>query len=460
MNDELQNLKKPGGAVVVMLCVTAVLATLAFGAVEHWSIGLIGVLTAVIVLMWLRISWRTGAFSFSQSPLLLPFLGIIVIGFIQLLPFGNSGVSPDMLGVPASDALSLDPYATRFFLIRAIILFVFFAAALTFINSRERLARVATVLIIFGAAMAFFAILQRLANVETIYGLRGSVNAQPFGSYINQHHFAALMEMLSGVTLGLLFGHAVKRDKKLLLGIAALVIGIAVIFTGSRGGLISYLGVVGFAALGSFLLGRVHSRHGTEPEAAEKVQHKLVLIGGGLALLLLVVGSASFLGGGEGLFRGIGAGQAEADITGGRSHYWSIALQIFLANPILGAGLDAFGVAFTRYDTWHGLYRVEQAHNDYLQILADSGLLGFACVAAFIYLFIKRSSAAISGAHSDMGRSIAIGAAAGCLGILIHSFFDFPLRTTANAFFFFLLVVMATNVVGKSGGRHRRSSER
>jgi O-antigen ligase len=62
-------------------------------------------------------------------------------------------------------------------------------------------------------------------------------------------------------------------------------------------------------------------------------------------------------------------------VTSGRSHFWGVAWQVFLANPIIGAGLDAFGVAYPKYDNWNGQFRVEQAHNDYLQILADAGIL-------------------------------------------------------------------------------------
>lgn len=459
MSDELHNLKKPGRAVVVLLCAIPVLATLAFGAVEYWAIGLLGVLTAVLALAWLETSRRSGAFGFSRSSLQLPFLGIILIGLVQLLPIGSSDLGPEMLDVPVRNSLSFDPHATTFFLIRSIILFIFFAAALTFINSRKRLTRIAIFLVVFGAVMAFFAIMQRLASADAIYGVRHTPHAIPFGTYFNQHHFAALLEMLSGVTLGLLFGHGLNRDKKLLLGFAAVIMGMAVIFTGSRGGLISYLGVAVFAALGSYLNGRVHShRHADEVQESGRAQSNLFLVGGCAALVLIVLGSAFFLGGGEGLFRGIGAGQDEVDVTSGRGHFWTVALKIFLANPIIGAGLDAFGVAFTRFDTWHGLLRVEQAHNDYLQILADAGILGFACVAAFIFILFRKSSAVISGAPDDMSRSIAIGAIAGCIGILIHSFFDFPLRTNSNAFFFFLLVAVATTHVEAKIHRRRRHS--
>ena len=95
----------------------------------------------------------------------------------------------------------------------------------------------------------------------------------------------------------------------------------------------------------------------------------------------------------------------------------------------------------------NGLLRVEQAHNDYLQALADGGLLAFAAVIAFIYFLFRKGLKTIAETSDRLDRGIAIGALAGRAGILTHSFFDFPLRTPANAFFFLILVSLAVNTV-------------
>ena len=134
----------------------------------------------------------------------------------------------------------------------------------------------------------------------------------------------------------------------------------------------------------------------------------------------------------------------QADVTNGRFHFWGIAVQIFLDHPILGAGLDAFGVAFPKYDTWTGIFRVEQAHNDYLQTLADSGVAGIICVGTFIGLLFRNGLQTIKFAENSLRKAFSIGALGGCFAILIHSFVDFPLRTPSNAFFFLLLAAIAT----------------
>jgi O-antigen ligase len=139
---------------------------------------------------------------------------------------------------------------------------------------------------------------------------------------------------------------------------------------------------------------------------------------------------------------GIGQGLTE-DFSTGRFHIWQITWQIIRDYPILGAGLDAFGVAYTKYDTSNGNMAVFRAHNDFLQILADAGILGFACVVGFIFLLFKKGLPIISKSKDKFRKSVAIGSLGGCLGILMHSFFDFPLRTPSNMLFFLILATLA-----------------
>ena len=430
------------GAIFFLLCVILIFSTLAYGAVETWAFGFIAVLTGLIAVFWLLDAWFNREFRFDTNLLQLPILGLILIGVIQLLPL-RSPETGDAISVPPVLSLSINPYATRIAVMQLIIFLVFFAAAYTYINSAQRLRKIVTVVIVFGAIMAFFGILQRLASPEGIYGWRLTPQAIPFASFVNQHHFAAFMEMCIGLTLALLVGKATEKDKRLLLIIAIVLMGIAILLTGSRGGVLSLLGVLGFVLLTNFLRKTDAGEELSREERRARFKRNIAMVGGGFGLLIVLFGAVLLLGGDAPLSRGIGL-TTQADVSSGRLHFWSVGLQIFAAHPIIGAGLDAFGTAFPLYDTWNGNFRVEQAHNDYLQILADAGILGFLCVAAFIFLLFKQGFQKISAEHSHFRRSVSVGAMAGCFGILIHSFFDFPLRTSSNAFFFLLFAVFAT----------------
>ncbi len=432
-----------------LICFVPVFSTVMFGAVDNATWIFIFIFWALIVLLWLADAWQAGGFLVNSSSLQIPLIGFLLIGLVQLLPLGGS---VDALpGVAVTQTLSLDPYSTRFFVIRLTVYIVFFAACLAFINNEKRLKKVVLLVIVFGSFMAFFGVLQRLANPDGIYGLRETRQSIPFGPFVNQHHFASFMQMTGGVALGLLFGAA--KDKKILLAIAVVIMGVATVLTSSRGGLLGFAAVLAFVTGLNFLSGR-WSAKGRRTESPG-LQQKIAIGATIGALVVIIFGVVLFLGGDESLLRGIGAAKPDGDLSSGRFGFWRVAIHIFAEHPIIGAGFEAFGVAFTKYDLSSGQFRVEQAHNEYLQTLADAGIAGFLCLAAFIYLLFKKGLATI--VNSDgLRRDAAVGALAGCFGILIHSFFDFPLRTWSNSFIFLLLASIATVAVKTKSEPTRR----
>ena len=448
-------------AAFVMLLAVPMLATVFYGAVDPAAQGLLAVSAILILILWTLDSLKHGNVEVSLELLQAPLAAMILLGFVQLLPLGNSGAPPGGLAVAPSSALSHDPFATRMFIVRLVALLIFFAAALVFIRGSKRVRSVAVALVVFGALMAFVGTLQWLAKPEAIYGLRPTPQAIPFGSFVNQHHFAAFMEMTIGLGLGIALGSGLKRSMLPLLITALVLMMIAVVLTGSRGGILS-LGAVVITAFAAtyFAGGRARSKAGADP-SRRGVLYGLIGISAGAALLLVLVLA---LGGADNLLRGDGFGTASEHTTRGPLPILTGAIEIFKANPLVGAGLDAFGNAFPLYDTRNGSFRVEQAHNDYLQMLADGGMIGFGIVLAFVVLLAGACIRSIRSAAEGFERSIAIGAAAGIVGILAHSFFDFPLRTTSNAYIFFLLiaVMIAAGAVPSTNADagHRRTSGR
>jgi O-antigen ligase len=105
---------------------------------------------------------------------------------------------------------------------------------------------------------------------------------------------------------------------------------------------------------------------------------------------------------------------------------------------------------------------LEQAHNDYLQTLADGGLLGGILGIAFLIILFGKGFARRE-TDDKFRRGVATGALAGCFAVLIHSFFDFTLHTTSNALLFLILAALATldsrvDEGGHRGPRRRRHS--
>jgi O-antigen ligase len=429
-------------AIFVIVCLIPIFTTVLFGGVDNTTWAIVAVVSVVMIVLWIAESWNAGGILLTAEPLQIPLIGLFFIGIVHLLPFGGSSEASALLAIPASGAISLDPYSTRFFLSKLLIYVLFFGSCLTFINSEARVKKAAFIVVTFGAVMAFFGIMQRLANPDGIYGMRETPQAIPFGPFVNQHHFATFMQMTAGITLGFIFGRYLKRDRKVILLIAFVLMCVAAILTSSRGGLLGMISVAAFVSIVSLISGQWSRSESLSTKVKAGLGRNVGLAAASLGIGLIILGVVIFIGGGESLLRGIGAAKADSDFSSGRSHYWPIAIKIFLEHPIIGAGFESFGAAFTRFDTWGGMLRVEQAHNDYLQILAEGGIAGIICVGAFIFLLFRRSLKAISDSHGP-SRDAAIGALAGCFGVLIHSFFDFPLRTPSNAFFFLVLCSIA-----------------
>src|SRR6185295_5473018 len=140
--------------------------------------------------------------------------------------------------------------------------------------------------------------------------------------------------------------------------------------------------------------------------------------------------------------------------------FWSVTLQIIKAHPLIGTGLGAFGVVYTKFDTRNGLFRLEQAHNDYLQVLSDGGIIGAALALMFVGLLFYRAFVRAR-SRDDFRRGVALAALGGCFAVLVHSFFDFTLHTTSNALLFLVLAALATmngRVEDAPRRRRRRSS--
>lgn len=440
--------------IFALLFVIPIFAVLLYGSTDVSALIPLAILTTILAGSWIGRSWRSGIFELNLDAIQLPLLGLLILGLVQLLPLGDAGIQPGVLSVSPSNALSIDPFWTRIFFVRLVGYIIFFAAALTFIDTEGRYRRALAVILIFGGVLAFVGILQKLTSPDAIYGVRKHTGAIPFGPYINSHHFASLMVLISGMAIAHLLGNGISKQIKLLVAISAAVMAIAVPFTSSRGGVIAYIAMLSVAALAWFYRGKEKERRSWVP-----------LFAGGAVLGVIVVGSLVYLGGEASMLRGFGIQNATDDISSGRFHFWSVAWQIFLANPILGTGFDSFAMAFSRFDTESGMFRVEQAHNDYLQMLSDGGIVAFFIAISFIVLLVRKALRRIREESDDLVRTTVIGGLAGCVGIFVHSIFDFPLRTAGNAYVFLLVIAvmfapLAASVRRSSGRGRSRSSSR
>jgi len=432
----------PSRFAFLVICVAIVLSALAYGTVHYWALALFNVGALTVLVLWMLDAWSLGTLRVSRNLLQLPLLGGLALGLIQLLPL--------------SGTLSLDPYSTRLVLVQLATLLIYFAATLVFVDTPHRLHLMVRTIMIFGFVLAIFGLTQSFTSPTKVYWVRELSQSTAFGPFINRHHFAGYMELTISLPLGLLFAGVVEKKKWVLYLFIAGLMGVALVMTTSRGGIISLVAEVAFLAIVTAIWRTQSQRRGrTKSNPLKSVAVRAGLAG---ALLVGLFLGVLLLGGEFSIYRFIDSVNTD-DPTTGRAHFWAVTLDIIKAHPYVGTGLGAFGVIYTRYDSRNGMFRLEQAHNDYLQVLSDAGIIGAVLAFSFVALLFWK---AISRARSkdDFRRGVALAALSGCFAVMVHSFFDFTLHTTSNALLFLVMAALATlnGRVEAPRRKHRRSS--
>ncbi|MDQ3711796.1 MAG: O-antigen ligase family protein [Acidobacteriota bacterium] len=405
-----------------LLGATIIFTALAYGTVHQPIVAIFYVAAIVVFLLWTVDAFVGGVLRFNKSLLQVPLAAAFLYALFQTIPFGSLAEVAGISGIPRT--MSLDPFGTKVAALHFFALLLFFAALLTFIDSAKRLRKIVSLITIFGFVFAFFAILQAVLSPNKIYGIYEVPYATPFGSFVNRHNFAAYMEMTICLPLGLMFVGAVNRDRRLLYITAIALMGIALLLSGSRGGLISLLAAIFFLVILT---------------TKTKNYNQLWLKSGLAVLLVATIIVGSILIGGESSLTRLAESSNPEDLSTNRMHIWKVTTGVILKNLPFGAGFGAFGVAYTPFDSLNGLERVEQAHNDYLEVLAVAGIVGL-IIGGFFLFHLFRTGLQNVKTSNTFRRGVCVGALAGCFAILVHSLFDFVLHTTAISMLFLTLV--------------------
>jgi O-antigen ligase len=123
--------------------------------------------------------------------------------------------------------------------------------------------------------------------------------------------------------------------------------------------------------------------------------------------------------------------------------------------PLLGWGLGTFATVYPSFRSFYSESEVNEAHNDFMQLLVETGVAGFALMVVFLVLVYRTGMRSIGHWRRDPRATITMAALIGCTGLLIHSLSDFNLQIPANAALFFALTALATT--GGTLVRHRVS---
>src|SRR5579863_479675 len=384
----------------------------AFGAVEPWSIFVIEAGSVVLALLWLAKLWIDREVSIIWNPVFLPIsaFGALLLG--QIL-FRLSGYRHETV----SQTLLYCAYGTLCFLVTQVLIR----------SSQAR--KIAVILCLYGFAMGAFALMQGLTPNGKLYWLRQPrMGGWIYGPYVNHNHYAGLMELLVPIPLIIAFSRVVPDKERFAAGVAAAIMVATIFLSGSRGGMIAIL-----VELMVFCTVMLRRKKGAQ------------IAIGAAAFVLVLVGLLAWLGGKELTSRmSTISAEAKTEISGGtRLSIDRDALQMFRHKPVLGWGLGTFPVVYPQFRSFYTNFFVNEAHNDYLQLLAEMGILGFAVMVWFVIVVYRRAFRKIGKWTSDVSSAATLACTLSFTGILVHSFFDFNLQIPANASLFYVFATIA-----------------
>jgi O-antigen ligase len=387
----------------VALCTLLMFGPLALGIVQEWSIAIFEIGAAAVLLIWITWQLLAREVRVRWNPVFAPMLVFLGLVLLQIT-FHQSAYLYESL--------------RELWLYIAYGILVFVAVQL---RRPDDILRFGKTMALFGSIYAVFAVLQGFTSKGTIYWLIKPRGGSVYGTYVNHNHYAGLMELLLPIVLVLAGSGLVRGGNRVLLTFAATLMATSVFLCGSRGGML--------AVIVETLFLTIFWMRQFSPRKSAPVFVAFCLV---TALLLAWIAPE----------------QVASRITNIHDPArWLIhrdSIRMFAAHPFLGSGFGTFGTAFPRYRMFYDGFLINHAHDDYLELLLETGLAGFSVALWFIVVLYREGFRNLRAAKQSSTALISTAALAGCTGLLAHSLMDFNLHIPANAALFYVLCTIAT----------------
>lgn len=403
----------------IPLALALIAGPLVFGAVEPWGWASLAALAMLTLGLWILPLVRRGFIEFAWSPLYIPGVLFLGLGLVQLLAHRT-----------------IDAISTRNSIIELAAILVFFSVTLQLPTAKSPEARqvVGLGVIIYTFVIALFAVVQYFSSAGKLYWcVTPHAGGWVFGPYVNHDHYAGLMEMLIPLSAGFALALYRRHGMSVLTSFAILFAIASVLLSGSRGGLICLLLESGV------FLGVLLSKGPRNGESSMPIWIVAVPAVAFAAFLWMDNGDvAQHL---ETVFEQSYASDVSFKY---RRQAAKDSLLLFRDHWQLGTGLGSFEYAFPRYQSLPGDAIWDHAHDDYVETLAETGIVGGLMVLSALVMWFRLAFRRLEERLKTGAGWIQFGAAVGCCGLLLHSFFDFNLHIPANALWFAVCAALAT----------------
>ncbi|MBU0759171.1 MAG: O-antigen ligase family protein [Candidatus Omnitrophica bacterium] len=380
------------------------------GSVNPMAYGILQAVVLCAVFAWFTRMFSEGSIKLRRTDIDTPLIIFIILAVISTF---RSPYTHDSL----MELFKLLSLALVFYLV------------VNNIRGREDILSVSNVIVIMGAGLSLFGIIQYAGGLSNSWWSNRYFLSSV---YVNHNHFAGLLELCLPLCVGLALTEKAVA-KKLFYVYLIIIMFVAFVLSMSRGGWFSL--TIAMAVMFALLSKKGFIRFGI------------------IAVILLLVAIGFFI------VKNIGIGPVanriasyrELDFSG-RLYIWKGGLRLLRERPFLGSGLGTFIYFFPRYRPVGFNLFANAAHNDYLQVAVELGILGLLCMIWIFYMMMRKAMATYLTSHSSFKKALSVGLFTGILSLSIHSLADFNLRIPANATLF---SVLAGIVFSLRSGRER-----
>jgi O-antigen ligase len=393
-----------------------VFGPLAFGAQGTWEFLVIQGMTMGVMALWAARFWLAPKPQLLWPPICWAVLAFMVYAVARYLQADIE-------------------YVARYEMIRVLIYGFLFFAILNNLHRQDSIQIITLTLIFLGMAIACYAVFQYLTKSEHIWNVHSSYVGRGSGTFIYPNHLAGFLEMLLPVALCYVLIGRLGQVAKIFIGYAALIILAGIGATLSRGGWV----VTMFELV--LLCGLLAAQRDYRIQG-------LVLLG------VLLLCAAIALPRVQGMRLRVQQTTQSGKPDDVRLALWQSAISIWRENILWGSGPAHFNYRFPQYRPTQVQLTPDRVHNDYLNTLADWGLVGAGLVAAawvLLYCGVLKTWRDVRGGRDDFSRkksskfALLIGASVGLLACLAHCLVDFNLQIPANAILAITLMAMLSS---------------
>lgn len=435
--------------------------TFAFGGVYTGTLVVPGVLIAA-----LAIAYRPRILGAGPSPQLDRWLLVALAAMaLPLIPLPRAVVevlSPGAIRAAASFALVADtgPLPLALDLQSAAGAAALFAgSSLLFVTARQLfdtggVRTVARGIAVSGLVLSALAIAQAATAHGQMYWRWRPIyeRAFPFGPFVNRNHFGTWAMMAVPLCTGYLLAHLDahrtttgagswrRRLVAALDGRAWLLIVAVVMLLAATAGSLSRSSLFGMSI--AILTGVVLAGRRVRQPSHHHAWSVAATVAAGTGMVALFFGVEPAVMTERLAASGVG--------LAGRVEIWRATLRIIEDFFVTGTGAGTFQTAMVLYQQSSPGVIFNQAHNHYLQVAAEGGLLLGVPIAAALVVFARASAVALTGDRSGMFW-LRAGAVSGLAGVAAQSLFEGGLLTPANALMAAVLAAVALHVPGRYG---------